>query len=63
MDGLAARNWEQSILKYLKSHGAVMAHQADVKPFEGYTESWLESSFAANSLKDLMNLVRESEWS
>ncbi len=62
MDGLAARNWEQAILKHLRSHGAVMAPETDVKHFEGYTESWLESSFAANSLKDLMNLVRDSEW-
>jgi Probable Zinc-ribbon domain len=62
MDGLTARRWEQAILKYIRVNGAAMGPTTDVKPFEGYTESWLEDSFKAESLKQLMDMVRKSEW-
>ncbi len=61
MDGLVAQKWETSILKMLKRNGAKLATQEVAGKFEGYTEAWLTASFPADSLKYLMNKVRDDE--
>jgi hypothetical protein len=61
LDGLLTKNWETDLLKYLKSKGAIFSAQKNVGKFSGHTESWIEESYKANSLKELMNLVRSEE--
>lgn len=60
-DGLLVRNWERSILDFLKSHGALMGPESRVERFDGYTESWKQNSFPIHSLKELMGLVHAGE--
>jgi hypothetical protein len=57
-----AREWEKSILKHLRTHGAIMAPDAGLQKFDGYTEAWLRSSFPVNSLNELRSLVDDEEW-
>ena len=61
MDGLIAREWETSILKMLKRHGAKLASENLAGKFDGYTEAWLASSFEAKSLQELIDIVRNDE--
>lgn len=61
MDGLIAREWETSILQMLKRHGAKLAPKEVVGKFDGYTEAWTTDSSPADSLKHLMELVRQDE--
>ncbi len=53
---------EQRILKYLREHGAIVAMDAGIEKFSGYTESWLRESFPVRSLKELRTLVDDEEW-
>ena len=59
MDGLVAREWETSILHMLKRHGAKLAPEEVAGKFDGYTEAWIESSYRAQSLMQMMNNVRD----
>lgn len=59
--GQSAKDWESKILKYLRDHGAVMAPDAGLEKFDGYTESWLRESFPVRSLKQLRALVLDEE--
>ena len=59
--GEVAHQWEQDILKYLRSHGALFAPGAGIEKFDGYTEAWLRDSFPVNSLKELRALVFDDE--
>jgi hypothetical protein len=61
MDGLLAYEWEQSILKMLKNHGADLGREDIAGKFDGYTESWVARSFPVTSIKELMDLVHEDE--
>ena len=61
MDGLLAYEWEQSILRMLKNHGADLRRDDIAGKFDGYTESWVAGSFPAKSIKQLMQLVQEDE--
>jgi hypothetical protein len=61
MDGYAARELEQSSLKALLEAGAISAKTAKLEPFDGYTESWLKSSYRVKSLKEILNLVYQME--
>jgi len=60
--GEVAHQWEQSILKYLRSHGALLAPDAGIEKFDGYTEAWLRSTFPVSSLKQLRSLVDDEDW-
>jgi len=61
MDGLLTYEWEQSILRMLKIRGADLGRENIAGKFDGYTESWTASSFPVNSIKQLMDLVHETE--
>jgi Probable Zinc-ribbon domain len=61
MDGLLAYEWEQSILRMLKNHGAELGRDDIAGKFDGYTESWVADSFPVTSIKELMDLVHEDE--
>jgi hypothetical protein len=61
LEGYLAREWEVSILKYVKSNGGKMANNLDIKPFDGYTEAWLQASFNFSSLKEIMDIIDEQE--
>lgn len=61
MDGLLAYEWEQSILKLLRKKGADLGNSTVAGTFDGYTESWVASSFPVKSIKELMQLVQEDE--
>ena len=60
--GEVAHQWEQGILKYLHSHGAVSTFDAGLEKFNGCTEAWLRESFPATSLSELRRLVDDEEW-
>jgi len=61
MDGLLAYQWEQSILELLKNQGADLGRSDIAGKFDGYTESWVASSFPVKSISHLMDLVKEEE--
>ena len=61
MDGLIAREWETSILRMLKRHGAKLAPEEIAGKFDGFTEAWLTGSYEAKSLRDLMDAVQNDE--
>jgi len=45
----------------LRAKKAVVGDTTIAGNFTGYTESWLENSFPVESLRDLMQMVREFE--
>ena len=61
MDGQLTRDWEASILKMLKANKAKLAPSEVAGRFDGYTESWIENSFPAKSLRELMEKVQTDE--
>lgn len=61
MDGLITREWETSILRMLKRHGAKLGPEEIAGKFDGYTEAWLTESYEAKSLRDLMDAVKNDE--
>jgi hypothetical protein len=61
MDGVLTYDWEQSILKFLKTHGAKIGLDQIAGKFNGYTEAWLEESFPVGSINQIMELVKDSE--
>jgi hypothetical protein len=61
MDGNLTLQWETAILKMLKSSGADLSNKEIAGKFDGYTESWSQSTFLAKSIKDLMRLTEEFE--
>ena len=61
MDGLITQKWERDILKMLKLRGADLKNSKVVGKFDGYSESWSNSTFPVNSIKELMRLTKEME--
>lgn len=61
MDGALAYQWEQSILNMLKNHGADLGRSDIAGKFDGYTESWVASSFPVTTIKEIMDLVQKDE--
>ena len=61
MDGQVARQWEAAVLKMLKAKGADLSNKKVAGKFDGYSEAWSKSTFAAKSIKDLMRLTEEFE--
>lgn len=56
MDGQLARDREQSILHALKNLGADLGNKNIAGRFDGYTEAWVEESYPAKSLVELVAL-------
>jgi hypothetical protein len=61
MDGLVAREWETSILRFLKANGADLSNSKIAGKFDGYSEAWSKSTFDVTSIMDLMRLTEEFE--
>jgi hypothetical protein len=61
MDGLVAREWETSILRFLKANGADLSNAKIAGKFDGYSEAWSKSTFEAKSIKELMRLTEDFE--
>jgi hypothetical protein len=57
MDGSLARELESGILTMLRIRGAEVAPGHVAGRFDGYTESWIEESFPASTLRELLELV------
>src|SRR5665213_2856524 len=60
MDGLLTYRWEQSILAALRRRGVELGVNG-VGKFDGYTEAWIEETFPARSLRELMDLVEDDD--
>lgn len=61
MKGELARSWEASILSMLRANGADLSNSKIAGKFDGYSESWSQSTFPVNSIKELMRLTEEFE--
>ena len=61
MDGHLTQDWETAILRMIKSKGADLSNSNIAGKFDGYSEAWSKSTFAARSIKELMNLTEEFE--
>lgn len=61
MNGDLARQWEKDILAMLKHYKAEIGNSKIAGKFTGYTESWIQKSYPAESLKDLMRAVEALE--
>ena len=59
MDGLLAQDWETALLRFLKHNGAKLGPIEVAGKFDGYSEAWTADSFHMNSLKELMDKVRD----
>ncbi len=57
MDGHDTYRWEQDILSYLMVTGAQFVGAEIAGKFTGFTESWIEESHPAASIKLLMDEV------
>ena len=61
MDGQLTRQLETSVLRALRKRGAKLGKAAGRETFDGWSESWLKSSFEVVSIKDLIELVYQDE--
>ena len=61
MDGLIAREWETSILRFLRDRGIELGPTDVIGRFDGFSESWKEIAYPANSLEELIEAVRKTE--
>jgi Zn finger protein HypA/HybF involved in hydrogenase expression len=61
MEGNLARGFEKFILKSLKTRGATMAHNTDIRKFDGYSEAWTKASLPVDSFKQLLEWVYQDD--
>ena len=61
MDGFLTRDLETAILRAVERRGGIRAHKSGHIKFDGYSESWTQSSLSAQSLKELINWVYEDQ--
>ena len=61
MDGLLTQKWETGILQMLRRHNAELSPTKIVGKFDGYTEAWMKNSMQVESIKEMMELVRDEE--
>ena len=61
MDGIIAQHLEREFLAALSKRKAIFANKAGLEKFDGYTESWTESSLNVTSIKQLLDWVYEDE--
>jgi hypothetical protein len=62
MDGLLARDWETDSLRYLRRMGVRMGPEEFAGKFDGYSESWRSQDLQINSISQLLNAVRNSDY-
>jgi hypothetical protein len=58
MDGVLAKQWESSIIAYLRRRGVAAPRG---RKFSGRTESWVTSEHPVRSLYELMRVVEDAE--
>ncbi len=61
MLGQLAQDLEFESLKALARRGAILAHKAGIKKFDGYTEAWTKKSINVTSIKQILDWVYEDE--
>jgi hypothetical protein len=61
MDGHLTQNWETSILRMLRKKGADLSNKKIAGKFDGYSEAWSKSTFAATSIQQLMRATEVFE--
>jgi len=50
-----------TILRSLRNHGTQLGKRGSSNHFDGFTEAWIEETWPAQSISDLMGLVYEDE--
>lgn len=61
MDGLLAREWEKSILDFLRGSGINLGNPNIAGTYSGYTETWYKADLPITSIKELMQMTEEFE--
>ncbi len=61
MDGLLAKEWEESILDFLRGSGIDLGNPNIAGTYSGYTETWYKGDLPITSIKELMRLTEEFE--
>lgn len=61
MDGLLAKEWEKSILEFLRDSGIELGNPNIAGTYSGYTETWYKKDLPVASIKELMRLTEEFE--
>jgi hypothetical protein len=62
MDGVLVRDWELSILNYVRLRDVSVGDQTWQGKFDGYTETWLSTDLKIHSLEEIMELVRIADF-
>jgi Probable Zinc-ribbon domain len=58
MKGDLTRNWESDILNYVENRGIEVGSKKIAGAFDGYSESWKQEDYFPQSLKEIMEEVR-----
>ena len=61
MDGFLAKEWEKSILDFLRGSGIELGNPKIAGTYSGYTETWYKRDLQIKSIKELMRLTEEFE--
>jgi plastocyanin len=61
MEGFLAKEWEKSILDFLRSSGIELGNPNIAGTYSGYTETWYKRDLPIKSIKDLMRLTEKFE--
>ena len=57
MDGVLTAELETDLLRLLRSLGAQVGKVDEYGKFDGYTESWVKSSYPVTKLIELINKI------
>jgi hypothetical protein len=57
MDGQTARDLETSLLRELRTRGAVFANKQRSQKFDGWSESWVQGSYRVSLLSELLSVL------
>ena len=61
MLGQLAQDLEFESLKALARRGAILAHKAGIKKFDGYSEAWTKQSLNVTGIKQILDWVYEDD--
>jgi hypothetical protein len=54
MDGQTTRDLESQLLRFLREQKAKFANKQQYKKFDGWSESWVQSSFQVSLISELI---------
>ena len=57
MDGQTTRDLESNLLRQLKGRGAKFANKQKFRKFDGWSESWLQSTFQIALISELIEIL------